>query len=58
MGTVFEGVAIVCSSPPPPFLFLQVYARTVKLLTDVDLEDLGLCMGDRATLREKCPHYW
>ena len=35
-------------------LLMQVYATTVKLLQDQELGELGLCMGDRATLREVC----
>lgn len=33
---------------------MQIYASTVKLLGDQELEELGLCMGDRATIREMC----
>jgi len=33
---------------------VQVYASTVKLLTDTELEELGLCMGDRVMLRKLC----
>ena len=32
----------------------QVYASTVKLLTDQELEELGLCMGERKALRKLC----
>lgn len=34
------------------FVSLQIYASTVKLLDDKQLETLGICvMGDRANLR-------
>lgn len=36
----------------PWFTVMQVYASTVKLLIDQELEDLGLCMGDRVMLQK------
>lgn len=35
-------------------VLLQVYATTVKLLGDEELEALGLRMGDRVMLRKMC----
>lgn len=38
-----------------PIIVTQVYASTVKLLTDAQLEELGVeLMGDRAALRDAC----